>query len=225
MLVPRYYFADMYTDLYDYFFSQPHKLCTFQKGDMLWNLGETIKYVYYIKSGITKTFIEHEDGHHKIIYFHSKGSVFPGHQNSEFKIEASIGTQALSTVETLRFTREEFYRMFQENKTLNARCFENYSMYINLLSYEAAHQEYNSSFIKVCNLLYLFSLNSPSGKSCRIELTQQDLSDILTISLVNVANNIARLRNEHIIATHRKWIEIVDYPALMAYCSNETRQD
>ena len=61
MLVPRYYFADMYTDLYDYFLSQPHRLCTFHKSDMLWNLGETIRYVYYIKSGITKTFIEHED--------------------------------------------------------------------------------------------------------------------------------------------------------------------
>ena len=92
---------------------------------------------------------------------------------AEFKIEASIGTQALSTVETLRFTREEFYRMFQENRTLTARCFENFSMYINLLCYETAHQEYNNSFIKVCNLLYLFSLNSPSGKSTRIELTQQ----------------------------------------------------
>ena len=160
MLVPRYYFADMYTDLYDYFLSQPHRLCTFHKSDMLWNLGETIRYVYYIKSGITKTFIEHEDGHHKILFFHSKGSVFPGCQNSEFKIEASIGTQALSTVETLRFTREEFYRMFQENRTLTARCFENFSMYINLLCYETAHQEYNNSFIKVCNLLYLFSLNS-----------------------------------------------------------------
>lgn len=225
MLVPRYYFADMYTDLYDYFLSQPHRLCTFHKSDMLWNLGETIRYVYYIKSGITKTFIEHEDGHHKILFFHSKGSVFPGCQNSEFKIEASIGTQALSTVETLLFTREEFYRMFQESRTLTARCFENFSMYINLLCYETAHQEYNNSFIKVCNLLYLFSLNSPSGKSTRIELTQQDLSDILTISLVNVANNIARLRNEHIIITHRKWIEIIDYPVLMAYCSSETRQD
>ena len=133
--------------------------------------------------------------------------------------------QALSRMETLEFTREEFYRMFQENRTLTARCFENFSMYINLLCYENAHQEYNNSFIKVCNLLYLFSLNSPSEKSTRIELTQQDLSDILTISLVNVANNIARLRNKHIIVTHRKWIEIIDYPALMAYCSSETRQD
>ena len=84
----------MYTDLYDYFLSQPHRLCTFHKSDMLWNLGETIRYVYYIKSGITKTFIEHEDGHHKILFFHSKGSVFPGCQNSEFKIEAFVQDSA-----------------------------------------------------------------------------------------------------------------------------------
>lgn len=224
MLLPRYYFSDMYTDFYDYFLSQPHTKCSFKKGDMLWNMGETIKYVYYIKSGITKTFIEHEDGYQKIVFFHSTGSVFPSHQNSTFKIEASIGTQALSDVETLCFTREDFYRMCVENQSLNALCFENSSMYVNLLLYEAAHQEYNNSFIKVCNLLYLFSLHSSSNTPYRIDLTQKDLSDILTISLVNVTNNLARLRNENIIVSHRKWIEIIDYPALAAYCSNETRQ-
>lgn len=222
MLVPRYFFSDDYTEFYDYFLSQPHRRRVFEKGDMLWNLGETIRYVYYLESGIVKTFVEHEDGYHKILHFHSNGTVYPGCQNFAFKIEASIGTEALTRVEALEFTREDFYRMYQENMSLNARVLETYSMYINLFVYESAHQDYNNAFIKVCNLLYLFSLHSPTGTSRRIELTQQEIADILAISLVNVTNNLAKLRNSGIIVSHRKWIEITDYPKLAACCSSET---
>ena len=95
-------------------------------------------------------------------------------------------------------------------------------MYINLFIYESAHQDYNNAFIKICNLLYLFSLHSPTGTPRRIELTQQDIADILAVSLPNVTGNLARLRREGIIVSHRKWIEITDFPKLSACCSNET---
>lgn len=117
--------------------------------------------------------------------------------------------------------------MYQENLALNARILETYSMYINLFIYESAHQDCNNAFIKVCNLLYLFSIHSPAGTPNRIDLTQQDIADILTISLVNVTNNLARLRKEKIIVSHRKWIEITDYPKLVSsihFCSSDSEK-
>ena len=220
MLIPRYYFADDYEQFYEYFLTQPHIKRTFQKNDYLWNSGENINCVYYIISGIVQTLVQHEDGYQKILHVHGKGTVFPGCQKSAFKIEKSIVTKALSEVSVLEFTREEFYRMFQENKELNAQVFETYAMYINLFIYETAHQEYNNSFIKLCNLLYLFSINSPQKN--KVELTQENISDILTLNRVNTAKNLARLRNEQIIISHRKWIEIIDIDALQSYCSYET---
>lgn len=222
MLLPRYFSSNDYTEFYDYFLARPHRRCSFRKGDMLWALGDPIRHVYYIESGIARTFVEHENGSRKILHFHSDGTVFPGCQNSVFKIEASIGTEALSEVQALAFTREDFYQMYQENMALNARVLETYAMYINLFIYESAHQDYNSAFIKVCNLLYLFSLHSPADTPERIDLTQQDIADILAISLVNVTNNLARLRKEKVIVSHRRWIEITDYPKLVSYCSIET---
>lgn len=222
MLIPRYFFSDDYTEFYAYFLSKPHRRRVFEKGGMLWNLGETIRHVYYIESGIVKTFVEHENGSRKILHFHSNGTVFPGCQNSAFKIETSMGTEALTRVEALEFTRENFYQMYQENMSLNARVLETYSMYINLFVYESAHQDYNNAFIKVCNLLYLFSLHSPTGTPSRIELTQQEIADILAISLVNVTNNLSKLRSSGIILSHRRWIEITDLKKLEACCSNET---
>lgn len=223
MLIPRYYFANDYTDLYEYFLTQPHKERNFQKDEYLWKPGECIERIYYIKTGIAQTLVEHEEGYRKILFFHSNGTVFPGCHESLFKIEKTIITKALSDMETLEFSRADFYRMFQENKRLSAIAFETYAMYINLLIYETAHQDYNNSFIKLCNLLYLFSQNSGGVKTNRVDLSQENVADILTISRVNAAKSLSRLRDEGIIVSHRKWIEIIDPASLENYCSMETR--
>lgn len=222
MLIPRYYFSHEYDELYDYFLAQPHRKRTFEKGEYLWAPGEPIRHVYYICSGISLTYAEHEDGRRKILFFHSSGSVFPGFHESLFKIEQSIITQAASHMETMEFPREAVYQMFQENKRLSSLAFESYAKLINLLIYETAHQEYNSSFLKLCNLLYLFSQNSPGGDPCHIDLTQENIADLLTINRVNAAKCLSRLRNEGIIVSHRKWIEITNPAALEQYCSQET---
>lgn len=222
MLIPRYYFYNDFTQLYEYFLTHPHVRKTFSKNEYLWKPGEPLTHVYYILSGIGQALVEHEDGHRKILSFHSAGTVHPGCHKTVFKIEQSIIFKALSHMEVLSFSWEDFYRMFQSNQKLNALMFEWYAMYINLLIYESAHQEYNHSFIKLCNLLYLFSQNSPAGQSMTINLTQENIADILTVNRVNAARGLLRLRDEGIIESHRKWIEILDLDALASYCSQET---
>ena len=223
MLIPRYYFANDYKQFYDYFLTQPHTVRRFRKHEVLWTLGTNVTHVYYIISGIAQTTIDHEDGFRKICSLHSAGTVFPGSHRTRFKIEHSISTTALSDMETLCFTNEDFLRMLCENSELNLQTLDWYAAYINLLLFESAHQDYNSSFIKLCNLLYLCSQNSPQGKTCRIDLTQENIAEILTVTRVNAARNLSRLRDEQIIIPHRRWIEIVDLEALEAYCSQETR--
>lgn len=222
MLIPRYYFYNDYAELYDYFLSHPHRERSFRKGDYLWKPGEFIERVYYIKSGICITSAEHEDGYQKILYFHSKGSVFPGFHESLFKIEKSLITRAISDMQTLEFTKESVHQMFEENNRLSSIAFESYAKLINLLLYETAHQEYNNSFIKLCNLLYLLYQNSLNSNPKHIDLSQENIAEILTINRVNVAKNLSRLRDEGIIVSHRKWIELVDIEALKSYCSYET---
>ena len=222
MLIPRYYFSNEYTELYDYFLSKPHRKRTFQRGEYLWKPGELIHKVYYIISGISVTYAEHEEGRRKILFFHTTGSIFPGFHESTFKIERSIITRTISDMETLEFSREEVYRMFQENRRMSNITFESYAREINLFIYETAHQDYNNSFLKLCNLLYLFSKDSPDGNPNHIDLTQDNIADILTINRVNAAKCISRLRDEGIIISHRKWIEITDPEALEHYCSQET---
>lgn len=221
-LIPRYYFSNEYIRFYDYFLSQPHIKRSFRAGEYLWPAGTLLEKVYYLRTGIMQTSLEHEDGHRKITSFHGPGTVFPGCHQQNFKIENSIISVALTEVETLEFTKNDYYRLLRQNSELALQTLEWHASYINLLLYEAAHQEYNSLFIRLCNLLYLFSQNAPAGKKNQVGLTQEELADILAVNRVNVAKNLARLRSEQIIVSHRKWIEIIDLEKLMDCCSLET---
>ena len=222
MLIPRYYFSNDYEEFLDFFLSYPHVRKHYQKDEYLWNLGDNVTHIHYILSGMALTVLEHENGFRKISSFHSEGTVFPGCHKAHFKIEQAIATIALSETETLCFSRDVFLQMVSENQQLMFRTLDWYAMYINLLLYESAHQDYNHSFIKLCNLLYLFMQNSPSKETGRIDLTQENIAEILTVTRVNAAKNLARLRDEKIIVSHRKWIEVINPKALEAYCSLET---
>ena len=224
MLIPRYYFSNDFRDFQKYFFSQPHTVRTFRKNEYLWNYGEPVTHIFYIMSGVARTTLEHENGSRKISSFHSEGTVFPGCHRSVFKREQSIATAAVTDMETLCFSNDDFLKMLTENPQLMLSTVDWYASYINLLLYESAHQDYNSSFVKLCNLLYLFSRNSPTGERGRIDLTQESIAEILAVTRISAARCLGRLRDEKIIIPHRSWIQIIDQKALEAYCSSETLQ-
>ena len=104
MLIPRYYFADDFRKFYDYFLSQPHTERLFHKGDYLWKPGQPYDRVQYYVSGAAINFSDHESGRRKIISFHGAGTVFPGYHTTDFKIELSLTTMALSEMKILEFS-------------------------------------------------------------------------------------------------------------------------
>lgn len=221
MQTPRYIFADDFSGFEEYFRTVPHKRRSFKRGESLWAPGQPFSPIYYILSGLTLTCIHHEGGHRKILSFHGQGTVFPVYHNNEFKIEKSIVTQALGDVEVMEFSRQQFHDMLKKNFSLSETVINWYAAYVNLLLYETAHQEYNSAFIKLCNLLYLLAEKDKKAGG-KISLTQEELADILAANRVNLSRNLARLRQEGIIATSRKQIDVIRPDLLAAYCSNET---
>ena len=89
--------------------------------------------------------------------------------------------------------------------------------------YDGAHQEFNSSLVKLCNLLYLLLLRERDERGQSLyNLSQEALADILGVSLINVTRNLTKLRRAGIITTSRKQIAVIDAERLMALCSGET---
>ena len=222
MLTPRFFFTEDFRKFQQYFLEQPHRKRAFRQGDYLWEPGAPFQTIHYILSGIAQNYVEHENGHRKIISFHGSGTVFPGYHQQDYKIERSIITKAISDMQVLEFTKAEFQKMFEENSKLTAAVVEWFSMYVNLLLYDTAHQEYNHSFLKLCNLLYLLLGENREGQHAPLKITQADLADLLGISRVNLTRGLTELRIQNIVSTRRKQITVVDLDALKKYCSAET---
>ena len=222
MLTPRCFFSEDFRSFQDYFFSQPHRRRTFARGDYLWRPERPFESVHYILSGVSQNYVEHENGRRKIISFHGPGTLFPGYHRQDYKIERSLITRALSPMEVLEFSKEEFRLMFAHNGDLSAAVVEWYAMYVNLLLYDTAHQEYNSSFLKLCNLLYLLADSPVGGRQGVLNLTQDDLADLLGISRANLTRGLAQLRRQGTLRTRRGLVELLDLPALAQCCSEET---
>lgn len=220
MLTPRYIFSDDFRQFYDYFLLQPHIKKNFNKGDYLWKPGQPYEKIHYIISGIEMLYSDHENGKRKIISFHGAGTVFPGYRQNDYKIELSLITIALSEMEVLEFTISQFQSMFETNTMLSEQVINWYSMYVNHFLFETIHQEYNSSLVKICNLLYLLTVNQNSGLA--VDMTQDELSEILGLSRVQFTRGLSELRRRNIISTTRKKIYITNFPELAKLCSSET---
>ncbi|MGI6011466.1 MAG: Crp/Fnr family transcriptional regulator [Ruminococcus sp.] len=222
LLTPTYIFSDDFTEFETYFLSHPHRKRFFCRGDYLWKPDEPFGKIHYILSGTIQNSLEHDSGKRKIISFHGKGTLFPGYHQKHYKIEKSLVSVALFDTEVIEFTQEQFYGMFHDNHKLQDQVIDWYSFYSNLLLFEAAHQDYNSTFVKLCNLLYLILVSENGRQNYLGDLTQDTLAEILGVSLVNLTRALTQLRNEGIITTGRKRILVLDENALKAYCSYET---
>lgn len=221
MLTPRYYFADDFRSFYDYFLSQPHKTRTFRKGDYLWKPGQPYEKIHYVISGAAIHFADHENGRRKIISFHGAGTVFPGYRQYDYKIELSLITAALSDMKVLEFTKDQFQKMFETNTALSKQVVNWYSMYINRFLFEIVHQEYNPSFVKICNLLYLLTINQPACSGLVIDMTQEELAEILGLSRIQLTRGLSDLRKQNIISTARGKVHVINLPALARFCTSE----
>lgn len=224
MLIPRYNFADEFRSFYDYFLSQPHTLRQFQAGDILWQPGAAHTEIHYIVHGAEMHYALHENGRRKIISFHSAGTIFPGYHQLDFKIERALVTEALSGMTVLAFTREQFRQMFEANTALAETVVNWYAAYVNRLLFETVHQEYNGSFLKLCNLLHLLIADG-STHTPELSLSQDALAELLGLSRVQITRILSRLRQEGIIETQRGVLRVCNPAALAAHCSSETLSD
>lgn len=222
MLTPRYFFAGDFSRFSGFFFSHPHRRREIAPGALLWEPGRPMETIHYILSGVAQNEVEHENGHRKIVSFHGPGTLFPGYHRTDYQIELALVTRAVSPMEVLEFSREGFGQMLEQNPALDAALVEWYAMYVNLLLYETAHQEYNSSFLKLCNLLYLLADSPAASPDGSLPFTQEELAGLLGVSRVNLTRGLSELRGRGIIRTRRRRLEIADRAALAALCLAET---
>ena len=65
-------------------------------------------------------------------------------------------------------------------------------------------------------------MNQPSNSGLVIEMTQEDIADILGMSRVQITRELTDLRNRGIVSTTRGRLIVTDLPALTSLCTDET---
>lgn len=219
MQTPTLLFSDDFSQLLSDFKNLPHQTVTLKKGEPLWKAGQPYHQIFYIQDGVVQNAIEHEEGFRKILSFHGQGTVFPAYHEKQYKIEDAIILTAMTDVTAMVFSVEDFAQLYYQNQDLQRATINWFSTYVNLLLYDAAHQTYNSSLMKLANLLFL--LHKANQKQL-ISPTQEELANMLGISRVNISRHLAQLRTEGIIRISRQHIDIIDEEKLTLYCSLET---
>ena len=223
ILTPRFHFAGEFSEFEAYFRSQPHTERVYGKGDLLWKPGQPYDRVNYYVSGASVCYALHETGRRRLFCFQGPGTMLPGFHTNDFRIELSLVIEALCEVRVLEFSVEVFRAMFASRSDL-AKCVVNsYAKIVNRFLFESLHQEFNSSRVKLCYLLYLLTMHQPANSGLVIEMTQEDIADILGMSRVQITRELTWLRGQGILATTRGRITISDLPALAALCTDEAR--
>lgn len=221
MLTPRYFYHHDFTAFEQLFRERANSKRTFVKGELLWFPGECIERVYYLVSGLVKTVLVGEDGINKTIFFHGSGSVFPGCHEARFDIERSLVSTAMAPVTAYELPIHEAQALLRESPDLTHAMLEVYAAYTNLLIYGSAQQGRSDGLSNLSDLLFLLArgMDGADRPSCRIDLTQEELAELLGMNRVSVARLIGFLRDKGVLATYRGGIEIRSFHQLATHCS------
>lgn len=79
--------------------------------------------------------------------------------------------------------------------------------------------------VKLSNLLYLLASQQSAVPALKVDMTQDELAEILGISRVQLTRGLSELRRRGIVATSRGRVQVLDSSALEKLCSSETREE
>lgn len=222
MLAPRYLYEGDFAQFRPYLERQSHVVRRFMPREVLWLRNEHLKNVYYIASGVACASIVDESGRERIQYFSGDGSLVPGCHTSRFKLEQSLEVFAVTEVEAFEFDLLEFRDVvLRNNYDLQCALVESYAAQINALLYEAAHQSFNSAYVRVCNLLHVLSHRGDRFVP-EIPFTQKMIAEVVGMERESVTRQLSKLKREGVIGVSRGKILIEDEEKLCDLCTYET---
>ena len=181
-------------------------------------------YAYLILQGIAKLSVINEDGLEQIMFFLSKGSIYPLILDDQQQtMEKYLVMSAVTDLEAIRFPANTLSRMMEIDSSIAYSIIQHYVRYTNLLLCRTLLNSYNDSEKCICSFLYLYKVCCESEKGKRNNLSQEQIGQMLGLSRVQVTRVLSNLRKEGIIKTARNSIEIMNMEGLMNRCSDVVR--
>lgn len=219
MLVPNFFFEDhfsVYEDVIKKYSTGPKRIC---KGTILHDAQAENKTSYYIMDGIAALKIINEAGVEQILFFLCKGSLYPVNTiRTPLSMDGYIQVIAVTDLTVFTFPARTIIKMLDESSGLSEAVIEHCVKYINVLLCRILLHSYNDSTNCICSFLYLHHIYYSTNNI--INLTQEQIGQLLGLSRVQVARVLSKLRQEKIIETRRNNITVLDPIRLKIKCSD-----
>lgn len=162
----------------------------------------------------------HESGRLKVSTFRGDGTIFPLYVNySETIMEKVLEVQAFTDITVLEIPKYRIHNLMMENPDFAMAMNGAYSKYTTLLLYDLTSQLFDNALVKTCSFLHIYiSYMQPAVPSV-IELTQEEIGDIIGLTRPNVSRALNVLKKDGIIETDRGLIRVTDHERLKTYCA------
>ena len=221
MLMPRFLLSGEFSDFENEIRNLTSDIVIYKKGEPIICIGSSRSYCYYVLDGLATFSIIHESGHVKTCTYRGIGTIFPLYYDFNSTImEQYTEFRALTDIQLLRLTRQQLYLLMTKYTQFSIAMANCYCKYVTMLQYDLSSQMFDTALAKISNFLYLYLLYTHPVISGIIELSQEDIGNIIGLSRSNTSRALSVLKNEGIIRTHRGMIQVINVKKLTTYCSD-----
>lgn len=196
--------------------SKSRPLSRYKKKEVIYHMGDTPHYVFFLSKGSIKTYKTHDDGKELIINIYQPGDFF-GHVPLFEAKNYSDSALVLDESEIYKIPKEDFLALIYKNKDVAEK-------FIKLLSNQIEEQErqllrlaYDTVRKRTAEaLVYLADKKAVAGKLDKILVTRDDLANLVGTATETVIRCLGEFKEDDLIEVNGREIAILDHQGLKA---------
>ncbi|MGI5972108.1 MAG: Crp/Fnr family transcriptional regulator, partial [Oscillospiraceae bacterium] len=185
-------------------------------GTTIFQQGESAHFLYYLKSGLVKSYVNTEDGREKRLRVYEEGSVF-GASAFILKLSRESSAEALKDSYIVSVDRASYESFILSDARLLRDLLEVQAYEARLMTFQTIGSAFIPARVRLIGLLRrLINTGRAQGGNGRycIEGTQESLAEALGVSRVTVNRILSELREKGVIETGYNEIIVRDAAAL-----------
>ena len=220
MIIPKLFYENEYKDFLPVFESVSAASISVPKGCIQSELTDLSTSVFYIYEGIVEWSITDENGNKNTLLFVGPGNIYPmPYSGKKLIMTEFLSFRAITPLKLLQIPRERFNILLTDNPSLSDKLLHCYSNICDSLLSKIYLDNHSTSVGQISTLILTFFDSSKDEKKS-LSLSQEEIAEITGVTRVQVTRVLKLLRDEHIISTNRRSIEILDYDRLKYICEN-----
>jgi len=188
------------------------------KGEMIFREGDMPAGIYYIRSGVVKKYKIDGEGREHIFYIGCAGELIGYHavlSNEPYADAAAALEDSLISFIPL----SDFLAVLDSSPTLSRQLLKTlsheFTVFINNMSVFAQRPVRERIAIALIILREKFKHSTKEGQPIMIKISRDDIANMSGTTRENVARALTDFREENIIATSGRKIEVIDIERLV----------